>query len=416
MPSYQPRVVDDAINRALRSVGGVLLEGARAVGKTTTGLFHAASSVRLDSDPNLMQLATLEPAAVLAGAVPRLIDEWQLAPPIWNAVRHEIDRRGTPGQFLLAGSSSPADDVTRHSGAGRIIRVRMRTLSLWESGESSGLVSLAALLEGADMAAGLADLTVSDYARVIARGGWPLLVRNPNADISQVLSSYVRDVARTDLKGSGVERDPIRVEALLRALARNVTTEASLASLGREAGGDTPLDQKTVTNYVSDLQRIFVLEEQPAWAAHLRSKVRQRVAPKWHFVDPSLAAVLLGANANRLVADLRSLGLHFESLVIRDLRVYAAANGASVFHYRDETGLEIDAIIETLDGRWLACEVKLGGEEAVNVAARNLQALRGKVKDEQRSRLAGLVVVTAGKVALTRPDGVHVVPLGCLKP
>jgi len=292
----------------------------------------------------------------------------------------------------------------------------MRTLSLWESGESSGLVSLATLLEGADMAAGLADFTVSDYARVIARGGWPLLVRNPNADISQVLSSYVRDVARTDLKGNGVERDPIRVEALLRALARNVTTEASLASLGREAGGDTPLDPKTVTNYVSDLQRIFVLEEQPAWAAHLRSKVRQRVAPKWHFVDPSLAAVLLGANEKRLVADLKSLGLLFESLVIRDLRVYAAANGGFVYHYRDETGLEIDAIIETLDGRWLACEVKLGGEEAVNVAARNLQTLRDKVEDEQRSRLAGLVVVTAGKVALTRPDGVHVVPLGCLMP
>lgn len=415
MPAYRARVADEAISRALTSVGGVLLEGARAVGKTTTGLHHAASSVRLDSDPDLPTLAGLEPATVLAGATPRLIDEWQLAPQLWNAVRHEIDERRAPGQFLLAGSATPPDDVTRHSGAGRFIRIRMRTLSLWESGESPGVVSLRSMLEGGATVAGLADFSVSDYANAIARGGWPLLVNNPRADPAQALRSYVEDVARVDLQSSGTPRDPVRVGALLRALARNVSTEASLAGLGREAGGAEPLSPRTVSAYLSDLERIFVFEQQPAWATHLRSKVRQRVSPKWQSVDPSIAAVLLGASAERLLKDLRTLGLLFEALALRDLRIYAAANGASVFHYRDETGLEVDAIIETLDGRWIAVEVKLGGEDAINTAASSLLALRDKLQDEPRSRLSALAVITAGKVALTRPDGVHVVPLSLMK-
>lgn len=416
MAEYLPRVADASISRALASVGGVLLEGARAVGKTTTGLHLAASSVRLDSDPNIAGLASLEPNSVLGGETPRLIDEWQLAPPLWNAVRHEIDKRGTPGQFLLAGSASPADDVTRHSGAGRFIRIRMRTLSLWESGESFGIVSLGSLLERDTKVAGLAEFSVSDYARAITRGGWPLLLSNPSADKAQVLGSYVDDVTRLDLHAGEATRDPVRVRALLRALARNVSTKANLAGLGREADDTEPLNPRTVGSYLADLERIFVLEQQPAWAAHLRSKVRQRVSPKWQFVDPSLAAVLLGASDERLLADLKTLGLVFEALVIRDLRIYAAANRASVFHYRDDSGLEVDAIVETLDGRWIACEVKLGGDAAINTAASHLLALRDKLKEEQRSRLAALVVVTAGKVAITRTDGVHVVPLSVLKP
>lgn len=416
MADYRPRVVDAAIQQALGSVGGVLLEGARAVGKTTTGQHHASSVLRLDSDPNLPYLASLEPQSLLAGATPRLIDEWQLAPELWNAVRYEIDQRRSPGQFLLAGSATPSDDISRHSGAGRIIRIRMRTLSLAESDESPGAVSLRDLLDGQESVAGIAELAVSDYARVISRGGWPSLVNNPSADIGRVLSSYLRDAARADLKASGADRDPIRVEALLRALARNVSTEVSIATLAREAGGAAPLATSTINNYLSDLQRIFLLEEQPAWAAHLRSKVRQRVSPKWHLVDPSLAATLLGANTERLMGDLKTLGFLFEALVVRDLRVYAEASDASVYHYRDETGLEVDAIVESLDGRWLACEVKLGGDAAINDAASNLLTLADKLQADQRSRLAGLAVVTAGKVALTRPDGVHVVPLGLLGP
>lgn len=416
MEGYRSRVVDATISGSLTSIGGVLLEGARAVGKTTTGLHHAASYVRLDADPDVAALAALEPRAVLAGETPRLIDEWQLAPPLWNAVRHEIDDRRKPGQFILAGSATPTDELTRHSGAGRFIRIRMRTLSLFESGEGTGLVSLGALLGGESDAAGICELSVSDYASAIARGGWPLLVNNPDADVARVLGSYVRDVARVDLQVGAVTRDPVRVGALMRALARNVSTEANLTGLGREADSSEPLDPRTVANYIADLERIFVLEQQPAWAAHLRSKVRQRVSPKWQFVDPSLAAVLLGASGPRLLSDLRTLGLLFEALAIRDLRIYADANDASVYHYRDDTGLEIDAIVESLDGRWVAVEVKLGGADAVDAAAANLLALREKLQDEQRSRLAALVVVTAGKVALTRSDGVLVVPLGAIKP
>lgn len=416
MAEYRSRVVDDSIGRALSSVGGVLLEGARAVGKTTTGLHHAASSVRLDSHPDLPRLASLEPAAVLAGATPRFVDEWQLAPPLWNAARHAIDDRGATGQFLLAGSATPADDVTRHSGAGRFIRIRMRTLSLWESGEGTGLVSLGSLLEGEETIGGLGELKVSDYASAVTRGGWPLLVNNPDADPAQVLGSYIDDTARIDLHVGDHARDPVKVAALMRALARNVSTEANLAGLGRDAGGSEPLNPRTVAAYLSDLERIFVLEQQPAWAAHLRSKVRQRVSPKWQFIDPSLAAALLGASATRLLNDLRALGLMFEALVIRDLRVHAAANRASVYHYRDETGLEVDAIIETVDGRWIACEAKLGGDDSIDAAASNLRALRDKLQTEQRSRLAALAVVTAGNVAFTRPDGVHVIPLSVLKP
>lgn len=292
----------------------------------------------------------------------------------------------------------------------------MRTLGLWESGESIGLVSLGSLIAGAETVAGLGESSVSDYARAIERGGWPLLVNSPDADPEQVLGSYLDDVTRVDLQADGPARDPIRVAALLRALARNVSTEANLAGLNREAGGLEPLNTRTVANYIDDLERIFVIEEQPAWAAHLRSKIRQRVSPKWQFVDPSLAAVLLGANAQRLLNDARTLGLMFEALVIRDLRIYAAANRASVYHYRDSSGLEVDAIVETLDGRWVGLEVKLGSGSVIDKAATNLLALRRKLEEDQRSRLAALAVVTAEKVALTRPDGVHIIPLGTLKP
>ncbi|MBX3141063.1 MAG: ATP-binding protein [Trueperaceae bacterium] len=419
MPAYLPRIVDRAIAEALKSFGAVILQGPRAVGKTTSGLHAAASSVRLDASPELITLATISPETLLEGAIPRLIDEWQLAPALWNAVRHEVDLRGGPGQFILTGSATPADDHTRHSGAGRFRRITLRPMTLAESGDSAGTVSLDALFGGKSVAA-LGGPTVPQYAKLIARGGWPSLVRQSTRSARGYLTSYLEDIARVDLPASELVVDPVRMLALMRALARNVATEISAAQLGVEAEIEERSDPakgisaRSVRKYLDALSRVFVVEEQPAWAPHLRSRVRLRVKPKWHFVDPSLAAAALGAGPENLMADLNTLGLLFESLCVRDLRVYADALGGSVYHYRDDSGLEIDIIVELNDGTWSAFEVKLGGEAHIESAASNLKKLQGKVSARRAEQLRSLNVITAGKVSLTRPDGVNVVALGHL--
>jgi predicted AAA+ superfamily ATPase len=420
MVDYIARTADASIRRALRTFGGVVVEGARAAGKTTTALRQAQSSVRMDASPELVALAEVAPDEILAGRVPRLIDEWQLAPTLWNAARHAVDDRGLPGQFLLTGSATPADDVTRHSGAGRFGHVRLRTLSLAESGESLAAVPFADVVAGRSVSA-LGGPSVRDYAGYIARGGWPALVRDPDRLASEYLRSYLSDIARVDIPASDLRVDPLRMRALIDALARNVATEVSAARLGRDArvsgsepGEDPGIAAATVRRYLDALARVNVLEEQPAWRPHLRSAVRQRVSPKWHFVDPSLAAAALDAGVDAMLADPETLGFLFESLAVRDLRIYAEALGATVSHYRDETGLEVDAIVELPGGRWAAFEVKLGGTKAIDAAAEHLQMLAGKVDAAHRERLSALVVLTAGAVSLSRPDGVSVVALGHL--
>ncbi len=332
-----------------------------------SGLHFAASSVRLDASPELAALAETSPQAVLVGDTPRLVDEWQLAPTLWNAVRHEVDIRGVPGQFVLTGSATPSDDVTRHSGAGRFHRVTLRPMSLAESGDSTGAVAFASLFDGAD-----------------------------------------------------VRVDPLRMRALIRALARNVATEMPATRLGTEAEIEDGtrmargVSAQSARKYLDTLTRVFVLEEQPAWAPHLRSRVRLRVQPKWHFVDPSLAAAALGAGPQSLLDDVRTLGLLFESLCIRDLRVYAQSLDGSVFHYRDEVGLEVDAIVELRDGRWSAFEVRLGSTASINAAASNLSKLAAKVSAQRAERLCSLKELTAGTTSHTRPDRVNVIALGHL--
>lgn len=419
MPAYLERSVDKAISESLQSFGAVILQGPRAVGKTTSGLHAAASSLRLDASPDLVTLAEVSPQTLLAGATPRLIDEWQLAPTIWNAVRHEVDRRGSPGQFILTGSATPADDRTRHSGAGRFRRITMRPMTLAESGDSTAAFSLADLLEGKPVA-GLGGPTVPRYAELIERGGWPALVLHGARSARPYLTSYLEDIARVDLPASDLVVDPIRMLALVRALARNVACEISAARLGAEAeiteqaGATKGVSAQSVRKYLDALSRIFVVEEQPAWAPHLRSRVRVRVQPKWHFVDPSLAAAALGAGSESLLADLNTFGLLFESLCVRDLRVHADALGGSVYHYRDDSNLEVDAIVELGDGTWSAFEVKLGGGSHIEAAAANLTKLRGKVSARRAEQLRSLNVITAGNASFTRPDGINVVALGHL--
>lgn len=413
MPEYRPRLIDAQIDQKLRSAGGVLLRGARQVGKTTTALHHANSQVALD-EPNARRLAELEPAAVLAGQVPRLIDEWQMVPDVWNAIRHEIDARQAKGQFILTGSATPSDDVTRHSGAGRIARLTQRPMTLSESGDSTCQVRFDTLWGDWDSGA-MGGPTIPDYASLIVRGGWPGLLDIDVADAADSVADYVNNLAAVDLKTIDAAPDPIRMAALLKALARNTSTEASLAKLAGEALiGDAGPTTRTIRRYLDQLTQINVLEELPAWPTHLRSSVAQRVKPKWHFADPSIGAAALRATPDVLLQDMNTFGLFFESLAIRDLRAYADTINAQVWHYRDSDGFEIDAVIERPDGTWAACEIKLGGQVAIDQAAANLRRLQCKVTQSKWSQVSSLNVITGGKVSYKRDDNVRVISLGHL--
>lgn len=421
MAGYRERVADDLVRAALNTFGAVIIEGPRASGKTTTGRKISASWVALDADPNAAELARISPGSILNGTTPRLIDEWQLAPSLWNSVRHEVDNRRATGQFILTGSATPDDDTTRHSGAGRFGRVTLRPMTLFESGDSTGQISAASLLEPAasrPSIGGLGGPTVERYAELVVRGGWPALVDRPSMSPGMYLRSYLDDVSRVDLPGAVGRVDPMRVSALIHAIARNVSTEATAVKLAKEAeltGNDNKVSAQTARKYIDALSRVFVVEEQPPWAPHLRSSVRLNNSPKWHFVDPSLAAAALGADPGWLLADMPTFGLLFESLCIRDLRVLLEPAGGAVYHYRDASKLEVDAVVDTPSGRWSAFEIKMGDPAKVDQAAKSLKALAGKVSDARRESLMSLNVITAGKVSFTREDGVNVIALGHLR-
>lgn len=412
---YHPRIVDAELAARLKGTGAVLIEGPKACGKTATARQIAASEVLLDVDERARQAAAVDPALVLDGPSPRLIDEWQLEPAIWNHVRRAVDDRREPGQFILAGSALPADDLTRHTGAGRITRLRMRPMSLFEAGVSSGEISLSRLLDGERAHAADTGLQVADLAREISIGGWPGLRGRELEHALRGVRDYLDEVARVDV--SRVEerrRDPDKVRALLRSLARNVSTYASAATLAADTGGaDGPLKDDTVSGYLHALERLMIVEDQPPWAPHLRSKSVLRRMRKRHFVDPSLAVAALRATPDRLLRDIRLLGFLFESLVVRDLRVYAQAADASVLQYRDGHGVEVDAIVETADGRWAAFEVKLG-VGLLDEAASALKRFAQKVDTDRAGRPAALGVIVASGYGYVREDGVAVVPIGAL--
>jgi predicted AAA+ superfamily ATPase len=415
---YQPRVVDDELQSRLKSAGAVLIEGPKACGKTETARQLAASEVLLDVDQNARAAIALNPALVLDGETPRLIDEWQVEPAIWNYIRRAVDDRGEPGQFILAGSAVPADEVTRHSGAGRIARLRMRPMSLIESGLSTGEISLRALLAGSSAEAGESKVGIEDLAAEIARGGWPGLRNRSLEAAMEAVRDYLGEVGRTDISQvDGVRRDPRRVERLMGSLARNVATTASVSTLARDSAGgnEEPLKDHTVAEYLSSLERLYVVENQPPWEAHLRSRRRLRQAAKRHFVDPSLAVAALQTNPAALLRDLNLLGFLFESLVVRDLRIYAQAIRGEVRHYRDSSDLEVDAIVESPEG-WAALEIKLGGSGAIDEAAASLVKFAGTIDTSKSGEPKFLAVVVAGGYGYSRTDGVQVVPLLSLAP
>lgn len=415
---YLPRFADHELAVRLGATGAVLIEGPRGCGKTETALRAARSAVRLDRDEQARAAGLVDPALLLDGARPRLIDEWQLVPRVWNQVRSDVDDHpDETGRFILAGSSVPADDETRHSGSLRFTRLRMRPMSLAESGHSTGDVSLAALFDGESPRAGDPGLTIRDLVERITVGGWPALIGRSVDDALIALRGYLDETRRADLlRLDGVRRDPENVERVLRSLARHVATSASARSIAADIGGaDGPIDYHTVLEYTNALTRLFVIEDLPAWSPALRSRSALRAAPTRHFVDPSLAVAALGTGPERLLQDVETLGLLFESLVVRDLRIYAQTIDANVLHYREDSGLEVDAIVQRRDGKWAGFEVKLG-QAAVDDAAKSLLRVAERVDAERHGPPAALAVITGWGYAYRRPDGVAVIPVGALAP
>ena len=414
---YQPRVVDGELRTRLESTGAVVVEGPKGCGKTATARQVAASEVLLDVDENARRAIAIEPSLVLAGPTPRLIDEWQIEPGVWNHIRRAVDDRQRPGQFILTGSAVPTDDITRHTGAARLTRLRMRPMSLFEIGRSTGTISLRAMLRGTEVRSADTGIVVGDIAEQVVVGGWPGNLQRTVKQSMQATRDYLEEIRRVDIgRVNGRAHDPVRVGRQLRSLARHVATEASISTLSADAGGaDGALARDTVSDYLAALEGLMITEDQPAWAPHLRSRSRVRSASKRHFIDPSLACAALRATPERLLGDLQLLGLLFESLVVRDLRVYAQAADGTVLHYRDNTGLEVDAIVETGDGSWAAFEVKLG-QGQIDAAAESLLTFAQRVNTDKCGAPKALGVIVGTGYGYTRPDGVQVIPIGAFGP
>lgn len=414
---YMSRIVDGELKSRLSAAGAVVIEGPKACGKTETARRQAASSVLLDVDENARRAAAVDPSLVLDGATPRLLDEWQVEPELWNHVRRAVDDRGATGQFVLTGSSVPADEVARHTGAGRFSFLRMRPMTLYESGHTNGAVSLAALMAGEAPRSGDPGLTVKDLTDRVTVGGWPAQQSRRVPDASRAARDYLDQIRQVDVaRVVGSRRDPAKVGQLLRSLARNTSTEAAATVLAADAGGgDGPLDRHTIADYLNALDRLMVTEDQPAWAPHLRSRASLRSSPKRHFVDPSLAVAALAAGPERLLRDLNFLGLLFESLVVRDLRVLAQPLDGRVLHYRDDYGVEADAVIELTDGRWAAFEIKLGAG-LVEEGAQSLLRFRDSIDTGRSGEPALLGVISGTGFGYTRNDGIAVIPIGALAP
>lgn len=412
---YRKRFSDIALAERLQSSGAVLIEGPKGCGKTETAKQIAGSVVQFDIDEQVRILMEIDPKSVLSGAVPRLLDEWQEYPRIWNYVRRAVDERKQKGQFILTGSATPDDRARRHSGAGRFSVMKMRPMSLYERGWSTGEASLAAMLKGNTPSSEDVPFTLGDLAEKITLGGWPGLIGAGAMDGLRFVSDYIALIAEVDLsKVSKKRRDPHKVLRLLQSIARNISTKATLTALAKDAGGsDGALDDETAADYLSALERLMTVENLPAWNTHIRSADMLRKSPKHHFSDPSLAVGALGLSIDKLTSDLNYFGMLFESLAIRDLKIYAEANNGKVYHYRDSRGLEIDAIVEYADGTWGAFEVKLGFG-AADTAATNLLKLADKIDNNKVKAPASLTVITGNGFAHRRADGVNVVPLSVL--
>ncbi|MDA1088035.1 MAG: DUF4143 domain-containing protein [Verrucomicrobia bacterium] len=415
---YLPRIADEVLRQALTASGAVCIQGPKWCGKTWTAMQQAKSMLMMqdpDQAVNYMSMAETKPSLLLEGKVPRLLDEWQMAPVLWDAVRFAVDQRGEIGQFILTGSTKPLESDVMHSGTGRISRMRMRTMSLSESGESTGRVSLSQLF-GGEEPEGRSELEVEELAFAVARGGWPAAIGVADRAALQQAGNYLDAIVETDVSEvDGRSRNPARVRALMKSVARNVGGSASVATIRSDiAGDDESLSPNTIRAYLKALERLFVIEDQPAWSPALRSKTALRTTAKRHFVDPSIAVAALQTSPDGLLKDFKTFCFLFESLCIRDLRVYAQRMGGEVFHYRDQTELEADAVVALHDGRWGAVEIKMG-QAKVEQAASNLLRLKNRVDEEKMNPPSFLMVLTGNGYSMRRKDGVLVVPVTCLK-
>ncbi len=424
MPTYRTRIADIILQKKLNSKGAVLLEGPKWCGKTTTAEQAAASVLYMDDPSKINQnlmLADADPSMLLEGKNPRLIDEWQLAPKLWDAVRFSVDHKHEFGLYILTGSSLPANtDDIHHTGTGRFSWLKMRPMSLYESGESTGCVSLSDIFQSSEkIIRGTSNLSLSDIAFLICRGGWPMsLDTTEEVALRQAIDYYDavvnEDVSRVD----GIKKDPSYVNRLMHSYARNQGSQASIDTLIEDLSVNELPDpsRKTITSYIAALKKIFVIEDLNAWNPNLRSKTAIRTADTRYFVDPSIATAALGIGPNDLLNDLETMGLLFETMAIRDLRVYADALDASVFHYRDKNGLECDAVIHCRNGSYGLIEIKLGGDKSIEDGAASIKKLASKLDTNKMKEPSFLMVLTAiGDFAYKRNDNVLVVPIGCLK-
>ncbi|NLD03926.1 MAG: ATP-binding protein [Clostridiales bacterium] len=418
MSKYMNRLVDQALANELEAFGAVYITGPKWCGKTTTGMQLAKSHLFLQDPDNRQQylnMAALEPSRLLQGDNPRLIDEWQDAPQLWDAVRFEVDKRSQEGLFILTGSTTVDQRRLAHTGTGRITRLSMRTMSLFESGFSSGSVRLHALFEGEDISA-KSDHTISDIAEQIVRGGWPGTIHKSYEAAKRQIAGYCRSILETEISSpDGVNRDPEKVAAVLKSYSRHTSTSATIMTIVKDVSEYfSPLSRNTAADYIAALEKIYVVEDLKAWSPRLRSKTAIATSPTRHFADPAIAAFFLDAGASDLMNDLETFGLLFESLVIRDLRIYAESLGGKVYHYRDHSGLEADAIVHLPGGTWGAFEVKLG-EAWVEKAAENLLRLKERIDTEKTKAPSFLAVICASGYAYRRKDGVYVLPIDCLR-
>lgn len=418
---YLKRIADRVLQDRLAASGAVLIEGPKWCGKTRTALENSKSHLFMqdpDKAISYLKAADTKPSLLLKGDTPRLLDEWQTAPVLWDAVRFMVDQRGKSGQFILTGSAVPKDNVVQHTGTGRISRLLMRPMSLYESMESNGSVSLKALFDGETEIDNFSTLSIEQITFAIVRGGWPASIGKSEKIALRHAIDYVEAIINADVsRVDGIEKNPVRVRALLRSLSKNISTLATIRTIHDDIAmgdADESISEKTISQYLGALDRIFVTENLPAWNPALRSKTAIRTSPKRQFVDPSIAAAVLRLTPSRLLEDFNYFGFLFESLCDRDLRIYAEAIDGQVFHYRDASGLEADAVIALNDGRWAAVEVKLGSKE-IEDAAVHLLELKNKVNTEKMREPSFLMILTGSEIAYRREDGVYVVPLGCLK-
>ena len=425
MKSYKKRILDDILREELSVMGAVVIEGAKWCGKTTTAEQAASSVVYIDeegkTEENLL-LARTAPARILDGTHPRLIDEWQLTPILWDAIRYRVDRSSSPGSYILTGSSVPPDsEEIRHSGAGRFSWLRMRPMSLWESGDSSGAVSLSALFAGDKPSCGESAVdSLEEIAFLICRGGWPYVSSLKTNAALNVAFAYVDAIARKDIsRVDDMDRDENRARRLFRSYARLQGTQSTAAVIKADLAANEPkaFSEATICSYVNALKRLFTIEDMPAWCPNLRCKTPVRTSETRYFADPSIATASLGLGPEDLMDDLRTLGLMFETMACRDLRVYAGALRGTVSHYKDANGLECDMVVHLRNGRYGLVEVKLGGKELIEKGAATLEKLARLIDTKKMKSPSFKMVLTAvGGFAYQREDGVIVCPIGCLRP